>query len=100
MPASSRKEKDDIPTREITVPITFEIKDNKILVTRGAVRVVAAGGEGGGIAINGVVRKKIQSALPDREVDAKVEIKGPKASVVTNVSAIKLLDGWIHISVN
>ena len=92
--------KDDIPTREITVPITFEIKDNKILVTRGAVRVVAAGGEGGGIAINGVVRKKIQSALPDREVDAKVEIKGPKASVVTNVSAIKLLDGWIHISVN
>lgn len=92
--------KDDIPTREITVPITFEIKDNKILVTRGAVRVVAAGGEGGGIAINGVVRKKIQSALPDREVDAKVEIKSPKATAVTNVSAIKLLDGWIHISVN
>lgn len=92
--------KDDIPAREITVPITFEIKNDKIFITRGSVRVLAAGGEGGGIAINGVVRKKIQNALPDREVDTKVEIKGPKATVTTNVSSIKLLDGWVHISVN
>ncbi|MBS0201421.1 MAG: hypothetical protein JSS49_00870 [Planctomycetes bacterium] len=91
--------KDDVPTREITVPITFEVKGNKILVTRGNVVVSAADGEGGGIAINGVVRKKIQSALPDREVDSKVELKGPKNTVVSNVSAIKLTDGWIHISV-
>lgn len=91
--------KDDIPTREISVPITFEVKDNKIIVSRGNVSVAAADGEGGGIAINGVVRKKIQSALPDREVDSKVELKGPKSTVVTNVSAIKLTDGWVHISV-
>lgn len=91
--------KDDIPTREISVPITFEVKDNKIIVSRGNVSVAAADGEGGGIAINGVVRKKIQSALPDREVDGKVELKGPKSTVVTNVSAIKLTDGWVHISV-
>ena len=92
--------KDDIPTREITVPITFEVKAKKLFITRGAVRVVAAGGEGGGIAINGVVRKKIQSALPDREVDGKVELKGPKNTVVTNISAIKLVDGWVQVSVN
>lgn len=92
--------KDDIPMREIVAPITFEVKGNKIFATRGNVRVAAADGEGGGIAINGVVRKKIQSALPDREVDSKVELKGPKNTVTTNVSAIRILDGWAHISVN
>ena len=92
--------KDDIPTREITVPITFEVKGKRLAITRGNVRVVAADGEGGGIAINGVVRKKIQSALPDRDVDGKVELKGPKNTVVTNISAIKLVDGWVAVSVN
>lgn len=92
--------KDDIPTREITVPMTFEVKNKKVIVTRGNVQVVAADGEGGGIAINGVVRKKIQSALPDREVDSKVELKGPKNTVVTNISGITLLDGWVQVSVN
>lgn len=91
--------KDDIPTREITVPMALEVKGPKIVVTRGGVRVVAADGEGGGIAINGVVRKKIQSALPDREVDSKVELKGPKNTVDTYVSAIKVIDGWVQISV-
>ncbi len=92
--------KDDIPTREITVPMTFEVKGKKLAITRGNVRVVAADGEGGGIAINSVVRKKIQSALPDKEVDGKVELKGPKNTVVTNISAIKLVDNWVAVSVN
>jgi hypothetical protein len=92
--------KDDIPTREITVPITFEVKGKQINITRGAVRVAAADGEGGGIAINGVVRKKIQSALPDRQVDGKVEMKGPKNTVVAYITGITLLDGWIQVIVN
>lgn len=91
--------KDDIPTREITVPMTIEVKGPKVVVTRGAVRVVAADGEGGGIAINGVVRKKIQSALPDREVDSKVELKGPKNTVNTSISGIRMIDGWVQISI-
>jgi hypothetical protein len=99
--ASFKQEgKDDIPMREITVPMTFEVKGKKIVITRGNIIVAAAGGEGGGIAINGVVRKKIQSALPDREVDSKVELKGPKNTVVTNVSAINLIDGWVQVIVN
>eukprot|EP00456_Euglypha_rotunda_P077600 TRINITY_DN733_c0_g1_i17.p1 TRINITY_DN733_c0_g1~~TRINITY_DN733_c0_g1_i17.p1 ORF type:complete len:762 (+),score=243.90 TRINITY_DN733_c0_g1_i17:2140-4425(+) len=92
--------KDDIPTREITVPITFEVKGNRLLITRGSVRVAAADGEGGGIAINGVVRKKIQSSLPDRNVDSKVELKGPKTVVTTNITGVTFLDGWVQISVN
>jgi hypothetical protein len=92
--------KDDIPPREITAPITFEVKGQKILATRGNIRVIAADGEGGGIAINGVVRKKIQEALPEREVDTKVEIKGPNKTVEARISKIKFVNGWAVISLN
>ena len=62
--------------------------------------VVAASGEGGGLAINGVVRKKIQSILPDRSVTNQVDLKGTNKTVKTNVSRISLTDGWVSISVN
>ena len=92
--------KEDIPMREIVAPIAFEVKGKEILATRGNVQVTAADGSGGGIAINGVIRKKIQSVLPDRTLDGKVEIKGPSKTVAAFVSRIKLADGWIAITVN
>lgn len=91
--------KDDIPTREITVPLSFTVKGDKVSITRGSVRVVAADGEGGGIAINGVVRRKIQSTMPDKDVSGLVDLKGPKTSVKATITSIKLLDGWVHVSV-
>ncbi len=92
--------KDDIPMREIVAPIAFEVKGKEILATRGNVKVTAADGAGGGIAVNGVIRKKIQSVLPDRALDGKVEIKGPSKTVLAYITRIKLADGWIAITVN
>ena len=92
--------KEDIPMREIVAPIAFEVKGKEILATRGNVQVTAADGAGGGIATNGVIRKKIQSVLPDRALDGKVEIKGPSKTVVAFITRIKLADGWIAITVN
>ncbi len=92
--------KDDIPMREIIAPIAFEVKGKEILATRGNVKVTAADGGGGGIATNGVIRKKIQSVLPDRTLDGKVEIKGPNKTVLAYVTRVKLADGWIAITVN
>jgi hypothetical protein len=92
--------KDDIPTREIIVPLTFDVVGEQIAIKRGTVTVVAASGEGGGLAINGVVRKKIQSILPDRSVTNQVDLKGTNKTVKTNVSRISLTDGWVSISVN
>ena len=88
--------KEDIPVREIVVPIAFEVKGKQIVATRGNV----AFPEGGGLATNGVIRKKIQSVLPDRTLDGKVEIKGPNKTVPAQVSRIKVADGWIAITVN
>ena len=92
--------KDDIPTREITVPISLEAVGNQILAKRGNVIVAAAEGQGGGVAINAVVRKKIQSVLPDRAVDSKIEIKTPEKIVIAHVTKIKLVDGWLVINID
>lgn len=99
--------KEDIPMREVTVPISFEVQGEKILVKRGNVQVAAAEGQGGGISINAVVRKKIQSVMPDRVVDGKIEFKSPEKTaslpqkiVFVHVTQLKLTDGWIAVSVD
>ena len=92
--------KEDIPTREITVPISLEAAGNQILAKRANVIVAAAEGQGGGVAINAVVRKKIQSVLPDRAVDSKIEIKTPEKIVIAHVTKIKLVDGWLVINID
>ncbi len=92
--------KDDIPLREITVPISLEVQGAKILAKRGNVLVSAAEGQGGNISVNAVVRKKIQSVLPDRTVDGKVEFKAPSKTVVAYVSRLKIVDGWVSVSID
>lgn len=92
--------KEDIPMREVTVPISFEVQGQQIAVKRGNVIVEAAEGQGGGISVNAVVRKKIQSSLPDRLVDGKVELKNQDRVVTAYVQNIKLVDGWISVAID
>ena len=92
--------KDDIPKREITVPISLEAQGRQIIAKAGQVLVAAADGEGGGVATNAVVRKKIQSLLPDRVVDGKVELKTPSKTVVAYVSTLNLVDGWVAVGID
>jgi hypothetical protein len=92
--------KDDIPTQEITVPITLEATGRQIIAKAGNVVVAASEGQGGGVGVRAVVRKKIQSVLPDRTVDAKVEIKTPDKTVIAYVSKLKLVDGWLSVSID
>ena len=92
--------KDDIPMREITVPISLEAQGRQIIAKAGQVLVAAADGEGGGVATNAVVRKKIQSVLPDRTVDGKIEIKTPSKTVVAYVSKLTLVDGWVAVGID
>lgn len=89
--------KDDIPTQQISVPIGLEAVGQKIVAKAGNVVVEATEGQGGGVGVRAVVKRKIQSVLPDRVVDGKVEMKTPDKTVVAYVSKLKLVDGWIVI---
>ena len=92
--------KDDIPMREVTVPISFVVQGHQIAIQRGNVIVAAAEDQGGGISVNAVVRKKIQSVLPDRIVDGKIELKGPAKTSTVYVTKIRMVDGWAAVSVD
>ena len=92
--------KDDIPMREITVPISLEVQGQKIAAKSGKVIVAAAEGQGGSVGVNAIVRKKTQSLLPDRLVDGKVDFTTPEKTVVAYVSRLKFVDGWAAVSID
>lgn len=91
--------KEDVPMREITVPVAFEVQGKNIAVKRGNVVVAAVEG-GGGFSTNAVVRKKIQSVMPDRVVDGKVEFKTDNKTVVAYVTNLTLSPGWVAVAID
>lgn len=86
---------EEIPQQVITVPLSFEVKGDKIKVSRGTVKVAAAEGGGAGqIATAGVIRRKIQNSIPEREVEAKFTLKGTRRDIPARVTSIRIVDGW------
>jgi len=86
---------EDIPQQIITVPLSFEVQGDKIVISRGTVKVAAAeGGGAGNIATAGVIRRKIQNTIPERSVDTKFKLQGTRQEVNAVVTGIKIVDGW------
>jgi hypothetical protein len=93
---------EDIPTVEVTIPIGFTVQGREILVTgpEGPAQVRVADVDGStGIAVKGVIRKKILRDLPNRLVSGVVKLNGPSRSVEAVVRDIKAYDGWVSINV-
>lgn len=89
-----QEDREDIPMREVIVPLSFTVQGSQISIQRGNVIVRAAEGEGGGISVNAVVRKKIQSVLPDRVVNGNIVVTAPEKTVTLHISSITMMDGW------
>jgi hypothetical protein len=98
-----REGEDDIPTQIVTVPLTFNITKENILVKRGDVKVAPAKRPDSlakQVVRAGVMRKKIESAIADRKDDKSVTIERPdREDIVVTVATIKALNGWLTISV-
>lgn len=93
-----QEDRDDIPTHQITVPMSFIVKGNQISIERGNVIVAPADGNSSNVSIRAVVRKKIQSMLPDRVVDGNIAIKGPEKNVTVHVNTVTMMDGWAAVT--
>ncbi|MEX1230249.1 MAG: hypothetical protein WEB58_08420 [Planctomycetaceae bacterium] len=96
--------KEDIPMQEITIPLMFEVTGETIQVTRGVVAVAPVeqpASVAQQIAQAGVIRKKFDAQLPDREIDSTVRVKrkNNRPDFVTHVQTIKPLNGWLTIVV-
>lgn len=96
-----QEEKEDIPTQEVTIPLHYRVEGDRIQIERGNVKVSPVKrpqSVARQIAHAGVIRKKIETAIPDRSRDRTVVLKREnKPDVVLNVTQIKALDGWVTI---
>jgi hypothetical protein len=96
--------KEDIPTQVIKVPLTFKVEGDEIKIERGTMQVSAAvrpKSLAKQITQAGIIRKKIQSALPNRTVNRKFSTKidngGEERELNLAIAEIKALDGWLTI---
>lgn len=97
--------RDDIPTQEITIPLSFNVDGDQINITRGVVAVAPVDqpeSVAQQIAQAGVIRKKFDAQLPDRTVDGTIRLERPdnRPEIVLNVQAIKALNGWLTVILN
>jgi hypothetical protein len=93
--------KEDIPTQIITVPLTFSVDMKNVVINSGNVSISPVEQPDSAatqIARAGVIKKKIQSALPTREVDRVAEVDHAGRKIVTAVTRIRALDGWLSIT--
>jgi hypothetical protein len=93
--------KEDIPTQEVTVPLHYRVEGDQIVIERGNVKVSPVDRPQSAarqIAHAGVIRKKIQSSIPDRtrERTVMMEREG-KESLPVYINDIKALNGWVTV---
>lgn len=95
---------EDVPTQEISVPLTFTVQGDKILAESGAARVSPVERPENlqvQIARAGIIRKKISSALPTKELDGNIELTQEEGSEVAppvlHVREISTLNGWLRL---
>ena len=93
--------KEDIPTQVITVPIKFTVDMKNVVVETANISIEAAEKADSAatqLARAGVIRKKLDSAFPRREIDRVHHIKQKNINVVTAVTRIRALDCWLGIT--
>lgn len=99
-----REGEEPIPMQIITVPLTFGLTKDDITITRGTVSVAPAAApkdRAKQIVRAGVMRKKIESAIPNetRKRTLTFERKGKKPIHVA-ITKIKTVNGWFTVWVN
>lgn len=95
-----QQDEEDIPTKEVGVPLSFRVDDEGIHITRGSVRVapVERVSPTRHIAQAGIIRKKIEQSIPDRTRERKVMVtREGREDLPVYVTRIRALNGWLTI---
>ena len=92
---------DEIPTQQITIPLTFSIDKGKLEIAADDVAVSAVDPPRSPfvqIARAGVVKAKMKESLPPRTVDASFEVdRGRGKPVELKITEIRANAGWLSI---
>ncbi|MBD3673277.1 MAG: hypothetical protein HUJ26_07090 [Planctomycetaceae bacterium] len=97
---------DDIPPQRISVPLTFVVEGDKVIMEAGKVGVSPVEKPESlqlQIARAGIMRGKIGNAIKRQELDANVEIADknddPNDDKVITIKEVSFLNGWARIIV-
>lgn len=86
-----------IPPHDIMIPFQFRFEGEEIIIAKGELEVVQAGG-GGSPAQNLVMRNKIRESLPDGRRSRLLVMNLPKEKTLTlRTERIKALNGWFSL---
>lgn len=90
--------REDIPTKVITIPLIPHVEADAVVVERGSVKVAPIGRQPGHIAHAGVIRKRMEDAIPTRRSDRQFSIsRSGKSDILMNYTAFQALNGWLTI---
>jgi hypothetical protein len=93
--------KEDIPTQIINLPMTFSVDVKNVVIEPGKVSIASAEPPESAakqLARAGVIKKKIESTFPRREIDRVSYVTRDKKKVLVAVTRIRALDGWLSIT--
>jgi hypothetical protein len=96
-----QEDKEDIPTQVITVPLKFSVTMESVVIEPGDFSISAAEEQESAakqLVRAGVIKKKLASALPRRELKRVKRMNHKQIKVVTAVTRIRALDGWLSIT--
>jgi hypothetical protein len=96
-----REGRDDIPEQIVTIPLNFAVEGSQIVASHGDIAVEPAqqaANVAEQIALAGVVRRKIESALPVRKFDRALNIQRDNGSPIrASLAELKAIDGWLEL---
>jgi hypothetical protein len=94
--------KEDIPTQIIVIPLQFTVTNAAVILETGSIEVSAADKPESAakqLAQAGVIKKKLATAFPKRELQRVKRIAEKNIKTVIAVTRIRALDGWLSITV-
>lgn len=94
-----REGEEDIDTHILTIPLSFHVEGDKIVMQRSDnVRVVPAPGVARNIPQQGIMRRNIEDAITERTLDSELKVEQEGKTVVLHINDIQAIDGWVTVS--
>lgn len=93
--------KEEIPTQIITIPMTFSVDVKNVVIEPGSVSISPVEKPESAatqIARAGVIKKKVESAFPRREINRVIDTVREGKKIRLAVTRFRALDGWLSIT--
>ncbi|MEZ5944185.1 MAG: hypothetical protein R3C18_22560 [Planctomycetaceae bacterium] len=102
--AGLKRENGDIPPQKITVPMSFEIDGDNVVMKRGQVRVEPIPGSprpanvAEQVARSRIMIGKIESTIPEKTFENNIKVEQQGRSLSLKITSIIAAGGWVTIA--